>query len=284
MYDDDAPNFKIRLDDDADEAPVASAEEEIQEETPKKDIRDRRIDRSGRKMSLTVFLLVGLACTAVAAVYFSLKNQIAANTNAGATAVTSLSINLESRLASISDAQQELDKKLDSDIEGINSRIQKIEKSISVVRASKSDKTDMEKALTGIEKKLSPVQKKIEDMKTEISASNTSNRNKIAGFTQSLASYTARIDKTNTELSRLNSEISQLKSDKLTRAALTESLEAENERYMTLIDNLNRELGVLKLRVKALEQSQAQVPYRSGAVAQPPASEKRGGIIEQPIR
>jgi DNA repair exonuclease SbcCD ATPase subunit len=284
MHDDDAPNFKIRLDDDVDETTDASAEEEIPEETPKKEIKNRRIDRSGRKMSLTVFLLAGLACAAVAGVYFSLKNQIAANTNAGATAVTSLSINLESRLTSIGDAQQELDKKLTSDMDGINSRIQKIEKSISAVRTSKSDKADVEKALIDIEKKLSLVQKKLEDIKSEISESNTSTQKKIAGFTQSMTAYTTRIDKANAELSGLHSEIAQLKSDKLTRATLTESLKVENERYMTLIDNLNRELGVLKLRVKALEQSQTQIPYRPGSAAQPPAPEKRGGIIEQPIR
>jgi predicted nucleic acid-binding Zn-ribbon protein len=291
MHDDDAPNFKIRLDDDIDDEADKTADEtavekevEDEDEAPQKMRKHSRVAEPNRKIGLTGFLLIGLSIAALAGVYFSLKNQISANTNAGATAVTSLSINLESRLTSIADAQQELDKKIDSNLAGITGRIQKIEKSVTAVRTSKSDKTEVEKALSDIEKKLSPVQKEIEDMKSKISAFNESTRDKIAGFNQSLSAYAARIDKTNTEFSRLNSEISELKTEKLGKSALQESLKSENEKTMTLINNLNREISILKLRTKALEDRPTETPHGPGSAAKPSAPEKKGDIIEQTIR
>jgi chromosome segregation ATPase len=298
MHDDDAPNFKIRLDDDLEdegyETAGETAEEKISEdedEFPERHRKGRRVSKSDRKISLTGIVLAGLAIAVLAGGYFSLKSQIAMNTHAGASAVTSLSLTLEARLASIADAQKELDQKINADIEDISSRIQKIEKSVSAVRTSKSDKAEVEKALTDIEKKLSPIQKMLEDMKSEISDVSESTQKKITGFSESLAAHGTRIDKANTELagydsefSRLNEEISQLKAEKLEKNALAQSLKAENERYMTLINNLNRELGILKLRTKALEEYSTQNSYRSESTGKTPTSEKKGDIIEQPIR
>ena len=298
MHDDDTPNFKIRLDDDLEdegyETDGETAEEKVnavEDDVSEKQRRGRRVSKTDRKISLTGLVLAGLAIAVLAGAYFSLKSQIAANTHAGASAVTSLSLTLESRLVSIADAQKELDQKINADIEDISSRIQKIEKSVNAVRTSKSDKAEVEKALSDIEKKLSPIQKMLEDMKSQISDASESTRKKITGFSDSLADHATRIDKANAELSaygsevsRLSEEISQLKAEKLGKNALAQSLKAENERYMTLINNLNRELGILKLRTKALEEYSTQNSYRSGSTGKTPAPEEKGDIIEQPLR
>jgi chromosome segregation ATPase len=281
MDEDHSQSFKIHLDDDVDETADEPVEEkEIPEEPSKKEIMERRADRSGRKLNLTVALLICLITVGLAGVYLRLKNQIAANTNAGATAVTSLSISLESRLGSIADAQTALDKKLADGIGDMDKRIDRIGKSIETLKTSKPEKAEVEKAIGALEKNLGPLQKKMDDLKSKITVSDEAIQKKIVGLSQSLTAITERIEKADAQLSAMKDEISRLQSEKLGKTALKESLKSENEKFSILINNLNRELGVLKLRTKALEESQNRAD-RSIPESQP---QTRGKITEQPIR
>jgi len=293
MSDRDSSIFKMGVDDDRSDPML----KQRSREKTKKEIKDIRAEKPGRRIILISILIACLLGILLFIAYSDIKKRVSATNYTGAQNVQNLTQNLESRFSSLSvqyaKIEDSLAKKilsLEKSMASLKVHLDKSEKTLKTIKATKADKKEMKSSIAGIKRTAAPVQKDIKSISAKIKIMEKKFRQELDGLSKTL----------NKEKKELRSDISTLSTVKINKKEFDLEIEKERKIYQKELSKITRELEKktesLQMEIRRLKsiqkisekkkQIEPQKPDTSGRQA--PKSESKvpvqpGTIVEQDI-
>lgn len=274
MNEKDPTKFRIRIDD---ESLDTGFEEEI---------KDRRIEKLSRRITLVSILIPCLIAVILFVAYLDIKKRIGSMYSAGET----VSQDLESRLSLVSEKQAKLEDMLAKKIEPLKKTILSLQAGLKeaatairyIRSARKADNETLKGAISDIEKGIGPVRK---DLKNAAS--------RIKAIDKNLVNLGEELDKAKNDLNKMQADISLLSSAKIDRKALDDVLNGKQKIYEQKLKQIAEDLAnkaeSIQKRIKKIEMNMQSVtaaskPIPSKKPAEETAVPPRGTIIEEDIK
>ncbi len=279
MSDKDTFIFKMGADDDRSDPML----KERSREKTKKEIKDVRAEKPGRRIILISILIACLLGILLFVAYFDIKKRVSVTDYTGAQNVQNLTQNLESRFSSLSvqyaKTEDSLTKKilsLEKNIASLKVHLDKSEKTLKTIKATKADKKEMKSSIAGIKRTVAPVQKDIKSISAKIKIMENKFRQDLDGLSKTL----------NKVKKELRSDISTLSIVKINKKEFDLEIEKERKIYQKELSKITRELEKkiesLQEKIRRLESIQ-RMPGKKKQKSESKVPVKPGTIVEQDI-
>ncbi len=236
----------------------------IDEESPdailKDEIKDSRIEKLSKRITLFSILIPLLIGIVLAISYYDLKNRVSKIYATESGGVSRLSKDLESRFSSLSIKQAKLEESLDKKILSIGENffsleasLKKTEKKIDETKKNitslKTNEDNLDKALGKFDKTLDPIRKDLGDVKSNIKSIDKRFKQdlaKLAGAVNSanneLVKLIETVNETDKEIKRIKRETSSQPVGEIDQRALDLRLKKERRSYIKLLIQIREDL------------------------------------------
>lgn len=290
-----SPKFKIRFDD---ESPLNSKDTEppIQDE-----VDNLRFTKLSRKINLFAVLISCLLGLILVFGYLHISKKFDNMQVPGSSDIQSLSRDLDSKFSSLSIRQAKIEALLNEKISAmektaynLEQNMEKTEKTLSGVQASRPGKEEMDGIIAEIEKKLIPLQSEIK----KISSETKSLQDKFDKDSGKLATGIGDIQQ---EIKKIKTDSADLASSRVDKKTFDLTVRHQerffNQKLADLEKSLSEKIESLRNQITALEAMQKKTAVTGAATktqrpvpsAPPqvetvkPAIPQPGSIIEQEI-
>jgi prefoldin subunit 5 len=275
--------FKMRMDADVDEAPVASQVDEL------------RMEKLSQRVTMISILIPVLIVVVLIIAYMDIKQRVIRTEDTGVSGVQKVSKDMESRFSTLSLRQAKLEEllKRTSDISNqslakIQVNLKKLEDRLKGVGKGLTSKKDLNL-------KLDPMNKKIENLSGAIDESKAG----LAELNQQVQTILSQMGETlsdrGNQIKQLQVKVNGLDQAKIDKSALDLAMKLEmlkiKQSFIERLDNIETRIKTLESKIKSQRQA-APAPQKLPAkpVPSPPPKPKAptapssGEIIEQPIQ
>jgi DNA repair exonuclease SbcCD ATPase subunit len=275
--------FKMRLDADVDEAPVASQVDEL------------RMEKLSQRVTMISILIPVLIVVVLIIAYMDIKQRVIRTEDTGTSGVQKLSEDMESRFSTLSLRQAKLEEllKRTSDMNNqslakIQVNLKKLEDRLKGVGKGLTSKKDLNA-------KLDPINKKIENMSGAMDESKAG----LAKIDQQIQTTLSQMEQTlsdrGSQIKQLQEKVNGLDQAKIDKPALDLAMKLEmlkiKQSFIERLDNIETRIKTLEGKIKSQRQAAPapqKLPAKPVPLAPPkpsaPTTPSSGDIKEQPIQ
>ena len=260
MPEEKSSDFKFRIDE---ESPDSAFQDEI---------RELRLEKLSRRMTVLAILIPCLIGVVIAFAYVDLKKKVVINQDTGARTVQDLSKDFDARLYDLTSKYNELENTLanraaalEKNFSSLKFRLYKNENKIKKLRTSKADKKEQEIALKNLEK-----------ISTKMNTLDN-------GVSKKFGDLAASIKNTTNDLIKIQADISTLVTSKIDRKIFDQELQKKQQLQREKLDQiqaaLNKQIRAIRNDLKKLEKHIASMQKTGPQTPQksPPSSSPKTG-------
>lgn len=275
--------FKMRLNADVDEAPIASQVDEL------------RMEKLGQRVTMISILIPVLIVVILIFAYMDIKRRVIQTEDTGVSGVQKLSKDMESRFSTLSLRQAKLEEllKKTSDMNNqsqakIQVNLKKLEDRLKGVGKGLASKKDLDAILD-------PINKKIENLSGAMDESNAGFAEVNQQMQTTLSQMGETLSDRDNQIKQLQEQVDGLDQEKIDKSALDLTMKLEmlkiKQSFIERLDEIETRIKMLESKVISQRQT-APAPQKIPAKPVPSAHSKpsaptapnSGQIEEQPIQ
>lgn len=243
--------FKMKMDSDAEEAPITSQVDEL------------RMEKLSQRVTMISILIPVLIVVVLVIAYMDIKQRVIRTEDTGVSGVQKLSEDMESRFSTLSLRQAKLEELLkqtseknDQSLAQVQVNLKKLEDRVKGVGKKLVSKKDLDTKLDSIQKKIDNVSGAMDEYQTNFTQVNTQMQTKLSQMGETLGNRDGRI-------SKLEEQFAGLEREKIDKSALDLAISLE---ALKIKQSLKSQLNDIEARLKALE---TQIKTQSRAAPAP---------------
>ncbi len=264
-------HFKMRMDDEIEEAPIPSAVDEM------------RLEKLNTRVTLISILIPVLIVIVLVITYLDIKKRVVQSEDTGTMSVQSLSKDVESRFSSLSLRQAELEDSVKNMIEqnnqslaGLQVKLNKLAESLGRLSKQSVGPKDLNAVSADLSKKIKNVADAVEEQKAQFVSFSEDVQAKTAALNKTMTDQRSQLNDLGAQMNELNglgAELNQFEEqlravqrDKIDKPAMDLALRLESLR---IEQRLKARIADLQTRVDKLGKSinqRAAAPAASSVV------------------
>jgi uncharacterized phage infection (PIP) family protein YhgE len=284
--------FKMHLDSDVDEAPIASQVDEL------------RMEKLSQRVTMISILIPVLIVVVLVIAYMDIKQRVIRTEDTGTSGVQNLSKDMESRFSTLSLRQAKLEEllKRSSDMNNqslakIQVNLKKLEDRLKGVGKGLASKKDLNA-------KLNPINKKIDNLSGAMDERNASLSEVNQQMQTTLTQMGETISDRGDQIKQLQEKLDGLDQNKIDKSALDLAMKLEmlkiKQSFIARLDEIDTRIKTLETKIKSQRQATSPPqkipakPVPSAPIKSPtppeqpkqpaPTAPSSGQIKEQPIQ
>ncbi len=238
----DNGQFKMRLDEEVEETPIAS------------DVDDLRIEKLSHRMTMITILIPVLLVVVLVIAYMDIKKRVIQTEDSGQLTAENLSKDLESRFEKLTIAQRMIEENLarlkdqsDQSVAKVQINLKKLDDRLKGTSRKMVSQKDMKATTAKLDQNVTNVAKSMEELKVQVAQITESLRPRINELQTALA-------ENKTQMDQLNQSLSAMDQNKIDKAALDLALKLEvlkiNRAQKAQIEDLQSQISALERKVK----------------------------------
>jgi hypothetical protein len=243
-------HFKMRMDDEVEEAPIPAA------------VDDMRLEKLNTRVTLISILIPVLIVIVLVITYLDIKKRVVQTEDTGVMSVQSLSKDVESRFSSLSLRQAELEeavKKMveqnDQSFAGLQVKLDKLAESLGQVSKRAVGQKEFNAVSSDIYKKIKNISDAVEDQSAQFVSFNEGVQSKTAALNQAMVDQGAQLKALGEKLNRFEEQLLAIQREKIDKPAMDLALRLES---LKVEQQLKSRIDDLKTRVEKLAKSISQ--------------------------
>ncbi len=238
----DNGQFKMRLDEEVEETPIAS------------DVDDLRIEKLSHRMTMITILIPVLLVVVLVIAYMDIKKRVIQTEDSGQLTAENLSKDLESRFEKLTIAQRMIEENLarlkdqsDQSVAKVQINLKKLDDRLKGTSRKMVSQKDMKATTAKLDQNVINVAKSIEELKVQVAQITETLQPRINELQTTLS-------ENKTQMDQLNQSLSAMDQNKIDKAALDLALKLEvlkiNRAQKAQIEDLQSQIRALERKVK----------------------------------
>jgi uncharacterized coiled-coil protein SlyX len=251
-YDQEDEHFRMRMDDEVEDAPIPAAVDEM------------RLEKLNTRVTLISILIPVLIVIVLVITYLDIKKRVVQTEDTGTMSVQTLSKDVESRFSSLSLRQAELEeavKKMtgqnDQSFAGIQVKLNKLTESLGQLSKSVVGQKELKAASAELTQKIQNVADALEEQQAGLTSFSEDIQSRTAALNQAVAGQRDQLNQLGEKLNTLEERMLVVQRDKIDKPAMDLALRLET---LKLEQQLKARIDELQTRVEKLGKTISQRP------------------------